>query len=58
MKFDYNQEFDINEIYRKLTSPSKPMTVRACEFFEKEGEDNLAKLQVVAERLLAYSEQA
>ena len=58
MKFDYNQEFDINEIYRKLTAPSKPMMVKASEFFEQEGYDNLAKLKVVVERLLTYTEQA
>ena len=57
MKFDYNQEFDINEIYRKLTAPSKPMMVKASEFFENDGADNLVKLQAVTERLLAYTEQ-
>ena len=55
MKFDYDQEFDLNEIYRKLTAPSQPLMVKASEFFADEGEDNLAKLQAVAERMLAYS---
>ena len=51
MKFDYNQEFDLNEIYRKLTSPSKPMMVRASEFFEDAGADNFEKLQAVVTKL-------
>ena len=55
MKFDYNQEFDLNEIYRKLTAPSQPMMVKASEFFENAGEDNLKKLQAVAQRMLAYT---
>ena len=51
MKFDYNQEFDLNEIYRKLTAPSKPMMVRACDFFEPQGSDNFEKLQAVVAKL-------
>lgn len=55
MKFDYNQEFNIKEIYRKLTAPSQPMMVNASEFFEKVGDDNLNKLQAVVQRMLAYT---
>ena len=58
MKFDYNQEFDLNEIYRKLTAPSQPMMVKASEFFEDVGEDNLGKLQDVAQRFLSLSTNA
>ena len=58
MKFDYNQEFDLEEIYRKLTAPSKPMMVKASEFFEEAGDDNFVKLQAVVNRLLDYSKQA
>ena len=55
MKFDYNQEFDLNEIYRKLTAPSKPMMVKACEFFEGPCDDNFDKLQAVVARMLTYT---
>ena len=51
MKFDYNQEFDLDEIYRKLTAPSQPMTVKANEFFENSGDDNFVKLQAVVAKL-------
>lgn len=33
MKYTCDKEFDLNEIYRKLTSPSKPYMVKASEFF-------------------------
>lgn len=33
MKHDYSDEFDLNEIYRKLTSPPTPKMVKASEFF-------------------------
>ena len=33
MKYNCANEFDLNEIYRKLTSPSQPQTVKASEFF-------------------------
>ena len=55
MKFDYNQEFNLKEIYRKLTAPSQPMMVKASEFFENDGDDNLHKLQAVVRRMLAYT---
>ena len=54
-QFDYNREFDLNEIYRKLTAPSQPMMVKASEFFEVADGDNLKKLQAVVRRMLAYS---
>ena len=58
MKFNYNEEFDLLEIYRKLTAPSTPAMVKASEFFEQAPNDNLYKLQAVADRLLALSTQA
>ena len=33
MKYNCEKEFDLKEIYRKLTSPSKPYMVKASEFF-------------------------
>lgn len=33
MKYNCEKEFDLNEIYRKLTSPSVPQMVKASEFF-------------------------
>ena len=33
MKYDCANEFDLNEIYRKLTSPSQAPMVKASEFF-------------------------
>ena len=33
MKYNCEKEFDLNEIYRKLTSPSQPRMVKASEFF-------------------------
>ena len=33
MKYNCEQEFDLNEIYRKLTSPSQAPMVKASEFF-------------------------
>ncbi len=32
MKYD-SSEFDINEIYKKLTAPITSQTIRACDFF-------------------------
>ena len=54
MKFNYNEEFDIIEIYRKLTAPSEPMMVKASEFFEQPN-DNLYKLQAIAEKIVRYT---
>ena len=53
MKFNYNEEFDLVEIYRKLTAPSKPMMVKANEFFEEPQDNNLYKLQAIAQKILA-----
>ena len=33
MKYNCAKEFDLNEIYRKLTSSSQPQMVKASEFF-------------------------
>ena len=33
MKYNCAKEFNLNEIYRKLTSPIVPQTVKASEFF-------------------------
>ena len=55
MKYNYNEEFDLQEIYRKLTAPAKPTMVKANEFFEEKQDCNLYKLQAVAERLLSYT---
>ena len=33
MKYNCEKEFDLIEIYRKLTSPIQPQTVKASEFF-------------------------
>ena len=53
MKFNYNEEFDLVEIYRKLTAPSKPMMVKANEFFEEPRDNTFHKLQAIAEKFLA-----
>ena len=54
MKYDCSKEFDLLEIYRKLTAPSKPIMVKASEFFTQESDDNLERLQVVAAKILAH----
>ena len=36
MKYNCANEFDLKTIYRKLTSPSQPLTVKASEFFVKQ----------------------
>lgn len=33
MKYNCEKEFDLTEIYRKLTSPIQPPMVKASEFF-------------------------
>ena len=33
MKYNCAKEFNLNEIYRKLTSPIQPQMVKASEFF-------------------------
>lgn len=57
MKFNYDEEFDLLEIYRKLTAPSTPIMVNANEFFEDTTHNNLFKLQAVVEQLLNFSPQ-
>ena len=57
MKFNYDEEFDLQEIYRKLTSKSQPSMVKASEFFDKDESCNLYKLQAVAARLIALSKR-
>ena len=44
MKYNYSQEFDLNEIYKKLTAPIQSQTVRACDFFN-DNEGLLARFQ-------------
>ena len=53
IKFDYNEEFDLVEIYRKLTAPSKPMMVKANEFFDEPYDDTFHKMEALAEKMLA-----
>ena len=53
MKFNYDEEFDLVEIYRKLTAPSKPMMVKANEFFEEPQDNTFYKLQAISEKFLA-----
>ena len=40
----FNQEFDIVTVYRKLTAPSKPMLVKANEFFKPQ-KNSLSRFQ-------------
>ncbi len=40
----FNQEFDIVAVYRKLTAPSKPMLVKANEFFKPQ-KNSLSRFQ-------------
>ena len=58
MKFNYDEEFDLMEIYRKLTSTSAPVMVKANEFFEDARHNNLYKLQAVAEQWITTTTQA
>lgn len=55
MKFNYNEEFDLLEIYRKLTAPSKPMMVKASEFFEDKEAESLRMLQAIAAKIVAQT---
>ena len=56
MKYNCANEFDLNEIYRKLTQSSQPQTVKANEFFVKqeisllEFQQNMNKLFSVVTR--------
>lgn len=59
MKFNCDEEFDLLEIYRKLTAKSTPVMVKACEFFDQPNTcDNLYKLQTLAQQILASSAEA
>lgn len=53
MKYDCSHEFDLAEIYRKLTQPIEPVMVKASEFFTQEGADNLYRMQEIGRRILA-----
>lgn len=57
MKFNYNDEFDLKLIYKKLISPCKPATVKACDFFKVPELCSLEKLQYKMERLEKLSER-
>lgn len=35
MKYNQNEEFDLQNVYLKLIAPSKYKTVKACDFFGK-----------------------
>ena len=51
MKYDCTNEFDLDLIYKKLTSQSTSQTVKACNFFEQD--DMLTKFQQKLARSLA-----
>lgn len=52
MKYNCADEFDLMEIYRKLTS-SQPKMVKASEFFEV-AEFNLTTFQKIMNELFDY----
>ncbi|MCH5151367.1 MAG: hypothetical protein J1F65_01765 [Clostridiales bacterium] len=52
MKYNCANEFDLNEIYRKLTSKSQPQTVKARDFFVKQ-EISLLKFQQTLNKLFS-----
>lgn len=45
MKQNFCEEFDINEVYRKLITPCKPLTTKVNEFFEEPKPCSLCALQ-------------
>ena len=53
MKYNCADEFDLMEIYRKLTSSTQPKMVKANEFFEV-AEFNLVTFQKVMNELFDY----
>lgn len=53
MKYNCAEEFDLNEIYRKLTSCSQPTMVKASEFFEVV-EFNLVTFQNAINKIFKY----
>ena len=44
MKYNQFEEFDLEKVYKKLISPSKPRTIKACDFFKQP--DLLTPLQI------------
>ena len=58
MKYDCSQEFDLVEIYRKLTQPIEPVMVKASVFFTQEDDDNLYRMQELGRKVLAEVMQA
>ena len=52
MKYNCAKEFDLKEIYRKLTSQSQPQTVKASEFFVKK-EISLLEFQQAMNKLFS-----
>ncbi len=52
MKYDCADEFDMSEIFAKLTSASKPMQVAAKDFFVRE-EFTLQDLRKALQRVTA-----
>ena len=52
MKYNCANEFDLNEIYRKLTSTIQPHTVKASEFFTKQ-EISLLEFQQTMNKLFS-----
>lgn len=57
MKYNCADEFDLNEIYRKLTSCSQPKMVKASEFFQV-AVFNLQTFQKVINELFDYKATA
>ena len=51
MKYDCANEFNLEQIYRKLTTASKPLTVKACEFFAPQ--PSLKQLQAYMNKIFA-----
>ena len=52
MKYNCATEFDLNEIYRKLITPSQPQMVKASEFFVKQ-EISLLEFQQTMNKLFS-----
>lgn len=52
MKYNCSNEFDLQQIYKKLTSKhhASAVTVKACNFFSKQNE--LYLLQVQMEKIM------
>ncbi len=56
MKYDCSNEFDLNEIYKKLTSSKNCTTVCANKYFSKY--DELTLLQTKMERIMLSEQYA